>query len=121
VAKALRSASDAAYRAVKKPVEGTMLTAIRELADAAKRTPDLAAVVAAGDASVLRTREMLPVLREAGVVDAGAAGLVEILRGTSASLAGEELPEAPAVAGEEAGFEAIHQELSPFRYCTVFV
>jgi hypothetical protein len=121
VAKALRSASDAAYRAVKKPVEGTMLTAIRELADAAKRAPDLAAVVAAGDASVLRTREMLPVLREAGVVDAGAAGLVEILRGIAASLAGEELPEAPAVAEEAPGFEAIHQELSPFRYCTVFV
>ena len=67
VAKALRSASDAAYRAVKKPVEGTMLTAIRELADAAQRNADLASVVAAGDASVLRTREMLPVLREAGV------------------------------------------------------
>ena len=46
---------------------------------------------------MLRTREMLPVLREAGVVDAGAAGLVEILRGIAASLAGEELPEAPAV------------------------
>ena len=64
---------------------------------------------------------MLPVLREAGVVDAGAAGLVEILRGIAASLAGEELPEAPAAAEEEAGFEAIHQELSPFRYCTVFI
>jgi DAK2 domain fusion protein YloV len=121
IVKALRSASDAAYRGVKKPVEGTMLTAIRELADAAARNPDLAAVVAAGDASVLRTREMLPVLREAGVVDAGAAGLVEILRGIVASLAGEELPEAPAAAEEEAGLEAIHQELSPYRYCTVFV
>jgi hypothetical protein len=121
VAKALRSASDAAYRAVKKPVEGTMLTAIRELADAAQRNADLVAVVAAGDASVLRTREMLPVLREAGVVDAGAAGLVEILRGIAASLAGEELPEAPAADEEEAGLDAIHQELSPFRYCTVFM
>ncbi len=121
VAKALRSASDAAYRAVKKPVEGTMLTAIRELADAAQRNADLASVVAAGDASVLRTREMLPVLREAGVVDAGAAGLVEILRGIAASLAGEELPEAPVADEEEAGLEAIHQELSPYRYCTVFM
>jgi DAK2 domain fusion protein YloV len=121
VAKALRSASDAAYRAVKKPVEGTMLTAIRELADAAQRNPDLAGVVAAGDASVLRTREMLPVLREAGVVDAGAAGLVEILRGIAASLAGEDLPEAPVADEEAAGLEAIHQELSPYRYCTVFM
>jgi DAK2 domain fusion protein YloV len=121
VARAFRSASDAAYRAVKKPVEGTMLTAIRELADAAERNADLAAVVVAGDASVVRTREMLPVLREAGVVDAGAAGLVEIVRGIAAALAGEALPEAPEVGDEEAGFEAIHQELSPYRYCTVFV
>ena len=121
VAKAFRSASDAAYRAVKKPVEGTMLTAIRELADAAERDADLKEVVAAGDASVVRTREMLPVLRDAGVVDAGAAGLVEIVRGIAAALAGEELPEPPGVLEEEAGIEAIHQELSPYRYCTVFV
>jgi DAK2 domain fusion protein YloV len=121
IAKAFRSASDAAYRAVKKPVEGTMLTAIRELADAAERDADLKTVVAAGDASVVRTREMLPVLRDAGVVDAGAAGLVEIVRGIAAALAGEELPEAPEVLDEEAGIEAIHQELSPYRYCTVFV
>ena len=98
-----------------------MLTAIRELADAAQRNADLGAVVAAGDASVLRTREMLPVLKEAGVVDAGAAGLVEILRGIAASLAGEELPEVPVAAEEEVGLDAIHQELSPYRYCTVFM
>ena len=121
IARAFRSASDAAYRAVKKPVEGTMLTAIRELADAAERTADLKQVVAAGDASVVRTREMLPVLRDAGVVDAGAAGLVEIVRGIAAALAGEELPEAPDAPEDEAGIEAIHQELSPYRYCTVFV
>ncbi len=81
LAPALRSASDAAYRAVRKPVEGTMLTAIRELAEAAEAGGDLAAVIARGDDCVVRTREMLPVLAEAGVVDAGAAGLVEILRG----------------------------------------
>jgi DAK2 domain fusion protein YloV len=121
IAKAFRSASDAAYRAVKKPVEGTMLTAIRELADAAERNADLKKVVAAGDASVARTREMLPVLRDAGVVDAGAAGLVEIVRGIAAALAGEALPAAPDSPEEEAGIEAIHQELSPYRYCTVFV
>src|SRR5437764_13005362 len=74
--KAFRSASDAAYRAVKKPVEGTMLTAIRTMAEAAERNLDLAAIVGAGDETVAKTRELLPVLREAGVVDAGAAGLV---------------------------------------------
>jgi DAK2 domain fusion protein YloV len=123
LARAFRSASDAAYRAVKKPVEGTMLTAIRAMADAAERKPDLAAIIAAGDATVVKTREMLPVLKEAGVVDAGAAGLVEIVRGIAAALSGEPLPEAPAHDHDHgsAGIEAIHQELSRYRYCTVFV
>jgi len=120
LAKAFRSASDAAYRAVKKPVEGTMLTAIRAMADAAERKADLAAIIAAGDETVAKTREMLPVLKEAGVVDAGAAGLVEIVRGVHAALTGEALPEPPELE-EEIGIDAIHQELSRFRYCTVFV
>jgi uncharacterized protein len=120
LARAFRSASDAAYRAVKKPVEGTMLTAIRELADAAERGLPLAGIVAEGDKTVVRTREMLDVLREAGVVDAGAAGLVEIVRGIAAAITGEPLPEAP-VQEEAVGIEAIHQELSRYRYCTVFV
>ena len=121
LARAFRSASDAAYRAVKKPVEGTMLTAIRSLADAAERGLSLPEIVAAGDETVVRTRELLPVLREAGVVDAGAAGLVEIVRGIAAVIAGEPLPEAPEQESDALGIEAIHQELSRFRYCTVFV
>jgi DAK2 domain fusion protein YloV len=67
----------------------------------------------------VRTRELLDVLREAGVVDAGAAGLIELLRGIAAAHAGEELPEAPEY--EEVGVEAAHQELSRYRYCTGFV
>ena len=118
--RAFRSASDAAYRAVRKPVEGTMLTAVRAMAEAAESGADLAGIVSAGDETVARTRELLPVLREAGVVDAGAAGLVEIVRGIASALAGEPLPEAPAY-DESIGFEAIHQELSRYRYCTVFV
>jgi DAK2 domain fusion protein YloV len=123
LALAFRSASDAAYRAVKKPVEGTMLTAIRAMADAAERKPDLVSIIAAGDATVVKTQEMLPVLKEAGVVDAGAAGLVEIVRGVAAALAGEALPEVPEHDHEhgEVAFEGIHQELSRYRYCTVFV
>ena len=120
LAKAFRSASDAAYRAVKKPVEGTMLTAIRAMADAAGRKADLASIIAVGDETVAKTREMLPVLKDAGVVDAGAAGLVEIVRGVHAALTGEALPEPPELE-EEIGIDAIHQELSRFRYCTVFV
>jgi uncharacterized protein len=121
LAKAFRSASDAAYRAVKKPVEGTMLTAIRAMADAAEKKPDLESIIAAGDATVVRTREMLPVLKEAGVVDAGAAGLVEIVRGVAAALSGEPLAAMPEHDRAELGIDAIHQELSRYRYCTVFV
>jgi len=120
LARAFRLASDAAYRAVRKPVEGTMLTAIRAMADAADRGASLAEVVATGDEMVARTRDMLPVLREAGVVDAGAAGLVEIVRGIASVLSGEALPEAPEHVAE-LGFDAVHQELSQYRYCTVFV
>jgi len=120
IARAFRSASDAAYRAVKKPVEGTMLTAIRSMADAAEHGADLAGIIARGDDTVAQTREMLPVLKEAGVVDAGAAGLVEIVRGIHAALTGVTLPPPPEL-DEGIGLEAIHQELSRFRYCTVFI
>jgi uncharacterized protein len=120
LARAFRSASDAAYRAVKKPVEGTMLTAIRSMADAAEHGADLAGIIARGDDTVSQTRDMLPVLKEAGVVDAGAAGLVEIVRGIHAAITGE-VPALPPEPAEEFGLEAIHQELSRYRYCTVFV
>ena len=72
-----------------------------------------------GADAVERTPELLDVLRNAGVVDAGGAGLLEIVRGIAAALAGEPIPEAPPE--EELSVEAVHQELSKFRYCTVFV
>ncbi len=120
LARIFRSASDAAYRAVRKPVEGTMLTVIAAMADAAEHGAELPVIVARGDDTVMRTREMLPVLREAGVVDAGGAGLMEIVRGIAARLTGQPLPEPPEH-GETLGVDAIHQELSRYRYCTVFV
>ncbi|MBA3246309.1 MAG: DAK2 domain-containing protein, partial [Actinobacteria bacterium] len=129
IRRAFRGASDAAYRAVRRPVEGTMLSVIRELAEEAENPRHAAlsplelfrALVARGEEALARTPEQLAVLREAGVVDAGGAGLLEIVRGISAALAGEPVPEAPAEDAHEAGIDAIHQELSPFRYCTVFV
>jgi DAK2 domain fusion protein YloV len=126
LAKAFRSASDDAYRAVRRPVEGTMLTAIRELAEEAEANRDLPPgellpkLVARGEDTVSRTTEMLDVLKEAGVVDSGAAGLVEIVRGISAAWNGEELPAAPQE-HDDPGVEAMHQELSQYRYCTVFL
>jgi uncharacterized protein len=126
VARAFRGASDEAYRAVRKPVEGTMLTVIRELAEAAEQEAAafapgelLARLVERGEDAVARTPEQLDILREAGVVDAGGAGLVELLRGLAAAAAGEPLPEAPVL--QEPTVEAIHQEPSRYRYCTTFV
>jgi DAK2 domain fusion protein YloV len=128
IRRAFRGASDAAYRAVRRPVEGTMLTVIRELAEEAedRRNTDLEPVsllkrlVERGESALARTPDQLAVLKEAGVVDAGGAGLLEILRGVAAALAGEPLPDAPAEA-HEAGHDAVHQDPSEYRYCTVFV
>jgi uncharacterized protein len=125
-ARALRGASDAAYRAVRRPVEGTMLSVIRELAEEAEQRPAeplgelLVELVQHGEEAVARTPEQLDVLREAGVVDAGGAGLVELLRGLAAAVTGEALPAAAATATPLSA-DAIHLEPSRYRYCTVFV
>jgi hypothetical protein len=127
LAKAVRGASDAAYAAVRNPQEGTMLTVMRELAD---KTEELAAtgaslddaleqLLAHGEAALARTQEQLDVLTRAGVVDAGAAGLVEILRGIAAHVRGEPLPETAPTAGP-LPLDAVHLELSRYRYCTSF-
>jgi fatty acid kinase len=126
--KAFRGASDAAYRAVKRPVEGTMLTVIREMAEEAERKEHrrvdpnelLRAVVARAEVALARTPELLDVLRNAGVVDAGGAGLVEIARGLVYGATGEEIPEGPGTS-EALGLEAVHLEQSRYRYCTVFL
>jgi DAK2 domain fusion protein YloV len=123
VAAAFQAARDAAYRAVREPVEGTMLSVIREMAeeDAGESVTDLLArLVQRGEEAVARTPEQLEVLREAGVVDAGGAGLLEIVRGLAATAAGEPIPDAP-VEREELSVDAIHQELSKYRYCTTFM
>ena len=128
LARALRGATDAAYRAVRRPVEGTMLSVIRELAEEAESHvaahPALAdllvQLVRRGEEAVARTPEQLQVLRDAGVVDAGGAGLLELVRGVAAFVRGEPIPEA-APLEEHLGFEAIHQELSEYTYCTAFL
>jgi uncharacterized protein len=129
VARALRAASDAAYGAVRQPVEGTMLTAIRAMAERAEAEPAdttvddlLASVLEAGDEAVARTQEMLPVLRQARVVDAGAAGLVECVRGAVAGMQRR----SPAAVGALAAapppsLDSIHLRPSRYRYCTSFL
>jgi DAK2 domain fusion protein YloV len=106
-----------------------MLTVIRELAEEAEDPRNAALEPAAllkklierGEDALARTPDQLAVLKEAGVVDAGGAGLLEIVRGVSAALSGEPIPDAPVEDAHEAGLDAVHQELSEFRYCTVFV
>ncbi len=97
LAEAFRQASTMAYRAVIKPVEGTILTVVRESADAAVRSAergdDLVAqmqeVVTAARQAVARTPEQLPTLKQAGVVDAGGQGFCTILEGVARYMRGE--------------------------------
>ena len=107
VAEALKAASAAAYESVLKPIEGTILTVVRETADAATRAASdgatLAAMLrvarAAGRESLARTPEMLPVLKDAGVVDAGGAGFLLFLDSALHVVDGEPLPEPENIAG----------------------
>lgn len=101
VADALKAASAAAYEAVLKPIEGTILTVVRETADAAQRAANdgatLAAMLrvarAAGQKALDNTPELLPVLKDAGVVDAGGAGFMLLLDSALHVVDGEPLPE----------------------------
>jgi DAK2 domain fusion protein YloV len=97
--KALREASDTAYRGVIKPVEGTILTVAREAAEEAEvafqdtgnAVEILERAVARAKDALARTPDMLPILQKAGVVDSGGSGLVYILEGMLRHLQGEEL------------------------------
>ncbi len=99
LSEALTRGSEVAYRAVMKPVEGTILTVVREAAEEgrtlARRAGNvedwLDGVIARARVSLELTPELLPVLKDAGVVDAGGKGLVVFLEGIHAGLIGEEI------------------------------
>lgn len=99
-AAAMQSGVHAAYKAVMKPVEGTMLTIARESAKAATTSAGRGAgftemmreVIEHAEIILEKTPDMLPVLKEAGVVDAGGKGLIEIYRGFLLQVLGEEIP-----------------------------
>ncbi len=102
--KGLKRGADTAYKAVMKPKEGTILTVIRVIAEDAARYntkhPDnleglLDKVVRSGEAILEKTPDMLPALKQAGVVDSGGQGLLTVLRGWKAAFAGERIEEAP--------------------------
>jgi uncharacterized protein len=125
----LQQASAAAYKAVTKPAEGTILTVIREVSEAASAVSAsdiptlLEAVVTEAKASVERTPSLLPVLAEAGVVDAGGLGLSVLLEGMLRHIRGETFEEADSAESVEqdwlAATGARHQtEDSLYGYCT---
>ena len=97
-AKALSSGTAVAYKAVTKPKEGTILTVIRAISEAAEKAAKknielkdfFTAIIDAGEAMLRQTPEMLPVLKEAGVVDAGGRGLLIIFQGFLNILLGHE-------------------------------
>lgn len=128
-AKALASASAAAYQAVMRPVEGTILTVVREASEAAVAAAeaggDLAAVLEAararGDDALARTPEMLPVLKEAGVVDAGGTGLLLLFDAILQQVDGRPMPEPVELDGARlpavpAGGDRGHGDVSDLRY-----
>jgi DAK2 domain fusion protein YloV len=133
VAAALDAAAIAAYQAVLTPVEGTILTVVRESAAgaAAAATGELAAVLTAardaGRLALAATPDQLPVLKAAGVVDAGGAGFLLLLDAALHVVAGEPLPEPPAATGPVgAAFDAIVRsggeiDVSEQRYEVMFL
>lgn len=101
LAAAFKGGVDSAYNAVMKPVEGTVLTVARESAEAGIKLADstdnivslMEGIIEEAKSSLKRTPDLLPVLKEVGVVDSGGQGLVYIYEGFLAALTGEDLPE----------------------------
>ena len=133
-AKGLRSGADTAYKAVMKPKEGTILTVIRVIAEDSARYvgkhPDnlpglLDKVIKSGEAILDKTPDMLPALKQAGVVDSGGQGLLTVFKGWRAAFNGEKIDETTVEVGEAATFEFEddHESLEDikFKYCTEFI
>lgn len=138
LASACDKAVETAYKAVMKPKEGTILTVAK---GAAKRAGDLAMagekdlevfigeVIKEADAVLAQTPEMLPVLKQAGVVDSGGQGLVEVLKGAFDAFIGKEIDlslDIPAKAASKTGamtsnIEAQANAEIKFCYCTQFL
>ncbi len=141
LAKSFERAAETAYKAVMKPKEGTILTVAKGMADKAmelaEQSDDIIAfaeqVIAHGDYVLSQTPEMLPVLKQAGVVDSGGQGLMQVVKGALDGLKGKEVdlsvPAAGASSGAEtsrtggaaAGSAEIETADIKFGYCTEFI
>ena len=132
IAKALKNGSDIAYKAVIKPVEGTILTVVRESSDYALKAAALEEdviefmklLVKEANNSLNRTPELLHALKEAGVVDSGGKGLVLVYEGMLKSLEGQ-FVESQEVQTSETSSVQVENKISTedikFQYCTEFI
>ena len=130
IAKALESGVKTAYKAVMKPVEGTILTVARESAEAAVEKYETVdsivdlyeLVVSEMQVSLDRTPELLPVLKEVGVVDSGGQGLTYIFEGFLKALKGETIAlEEVTETNTESAQMALSNDEAEFGYCTEFI
>lgn len=138
LAKAFDAGVGTAYKAVMKPVEGTILTVAKDAAKQAVKTATkeediiqlMESVIAEAKASLKRTPDLLPVLKEVGVVDSGGQGLVTVYEGFLAALKGEEFPEAVSDIDMDDMVNAEHHKTTQdfmdtadieFGYCTEFM
>ena len=132
IAEALKNGSDTAYKAVIKPVEGTILTVVRESSDYALKAAALEEdviefmklLVKEANNSLDRTPELLHALKEAGVVDSGGKGLVLVYEGMLKSLEGQ-FVESQEIQTTETTSVQVENRLSTedikFQYCTEFI
>lgn len=127
--KAMESSVEVAYKAVMKPVEGTILTVIRQTTEWVSAHEGVYMMdfeeffnllIEKASLSLKGTPELLPILKQSGVVDAGGQGLLSIFEGFLAGLKGEEI-----ILKEESTVEEIHYHQKPsdihFAYCTEFI
>ncbi|WP_173471729.1 DAK2 domain-containing protein [Eubacterium ruminantium] len=143
LANAFSRAVDTAYKAVMKPKEGTILTVARGIADKALECADkdmellpfAEEVLSYGEKVLENTPELLPVLKEAGVVDSGGQGLVEVLRGIVLALKGEDVVISDSLAEKTPKAKPAFREIDfsgssndnistadiKFSYCTEFI
>ncbi len=132
LAAACVKAKETAYKAVMKPKEGTILTVARGIAEKAEElsweTEDLEEfipqVIAHAEEVLQKTPEMLPVLKEAGVVDSGGQGLLEVLKGAYDAFLGKEIDYKAIAPSKGAGVTKISAETNAdikFGYCTEFI
>jgi len=134
--KAMKNATTVAYSAVSKPKEGTMLTVIRLMSDAAQSTRQkdfelyFKAIIEKGEEALAMTPDLLPVLKKAGVVDSGGMGLLTVFKGMLKGMLGETIESAEddeeetttqkAVEDSSDNVDIINLGEIEFGYCTEF-